>query len=673
MLCRSFATLVVLGLLFVPAYGQGVPVDPDLLTQTFVRGDYSGDGEVGLADAVATLDYLFGGGPATPCADRADANDDGAISLVDSVFVLTYLFVSDASPPSHPYPACGADWTADALDCELTFGGACPMVAPLRFDWPMPGFDTEDWVINNYVDLDPSGGLLDYMGGAKTYNGHRGIDIDVPNFRYMDNDFPILAAADGEVIDLEESNEDRHMSCYGDWNFVKIRHWNGMTSTYGHLKQNSVVVSIGQQVTAGQILGVVGSSGCSTAPHLHFEVRDTDGTVIEPFQDGMWHFPPTYDTPLGFMDVSLYRQPVTTVAQILDPPANIQVIEPGQTLGVGLSMAGGESGDSILLRLRRPNGSLQASTTIDFTQVYRHSFWFWNPVIPTTAEWGYWELQIFTNGILQSEIPIFVGDVLSGYQQVRHGIPAANYQTTFDNLVANGYHPIWVDGFDFQGNNFFNVIFDKSPTSGWAAHHHQTAVQFQNSFDDLTSSGFRLVHIDSYLVGGQIRFASIYAAGPGPAYAAYHGATQSYHEQQFATLAGQGFRAKNISVVHVGGVPYFTALYDNTPVGGWVALANLTAADLQTVFNDQVAAGRTLAYLDGYTVGGVGRYSAIFNSVVPSGWVARHALTETQFQDEFDTWTGAGLTTRFVTAHQTQTSGGTFVFPLIHYSGYWSN
>jgi hypothetical protein len=65
--------------------------------------------------------------------------------------------------------------------------------------WPLAGTDGRDWVINNYVDLDATSGTLDYTGGrgsgAKTYDGHSGIDIDVPNFRWMDGGVSTVLAA----------------------------------------------------------------------------------------------------------------------------------------------------------------------------------------------------------------------------------------------------------------------------------------------------------------------------------------------------------------------------------------------------------------------------------------------------------------------------------------------
>jgi hypothetical protein len=73
-----------------------------------------------------------------------------------------------------------------------------PSSTPLL--WPLAGRDGRDWVINNYVDLDSTSGTLDYTGGsgsgAKTYDGHTGIDIDVPSFRWMDGNVSnVLAAA----------------------------------------------------------------------------------------------------------------------------------------------------------------------------------------------------------------------------------------------------------------------------------------------------------------------------------------------------------------------------------------------------------------------------------------------------------------------------------------------
>ena len=96
--------------------------------------------------------------------------------------------------------------------------------------------------------------------GAQEF--HNGIDLVNGN-----PNTPIFASADGEVIVAGDAN---YFDWYGNWTVIK--HADGMYTGYAH--QSRVDVSKGQKVTAGQQIGLMGTTGPSTGEHLHFQFMD---------------------------------------------------------------------------------------------------------------------------------------------------------------------------------------------------------------------------------------------------------------------------------------------------------------------------------------------------------------------------------------------------------------
>ncbi|RCH55614.1 hypothetical protein DJ568_06905 [Mucilaginibacter hurinus] len=152
-----------------------------------------------------------------------------------------------------------------------------------KFIWPIkqsagstdPGY----YGISNYVDENRGTGLRDFNCGTRTYEGHQGTDIFTWPFAWdkMDkNAVQIVAATKGTIIYKFDGADDK--SCafcteYCDWNAVYVQNTDGSVCWYGHMKKGSVTTKpIGSIVNEGEYLGVVGSSGNSTGPHLHFEV-----------------------------------------------------------------------------------------------------------------------------------------------------------------------------------------------------------------------------------------------------------------------------------------------------------------------------------------------------------------------------------------------------------------
>ncbi len=120
------------------------------------------------------------------------------------------------------------------------------------FSWPVTGTITS-----------PFGWRSNPFGGSPEF--HPGLDIAAPSGT------TVTAAAAGTVIMAQ---------WYGGYgNYVLIDHGGGYSTGYGHL--SAIYVSNGQSVTRGQAIGAVGSTGQSTGPHLHFEVRIA-GKPVDP-------------------------------------------------------------------------------------------------------------------------------------------------------------------------------------------------------------------------------------------------------------------------------------------------------------------------------------------------------------------------------------------------------
>jgi murein DD-endopeptidase MepM/ murein hydrolase activator NlpD len=106
------------------------------------------------------------------------------------------------------------------------------------------------------------GGRRNPFGGSG-YEFHSGQDIEA------DMGAPVVAGASGQVSFVGWQNG------YGQ--LVIVDHGGGLSTRYGHLSQ--IDVNAGEQVSRGQLLGKVGSTGRSTGPHLHYEVRINDEPV----------------------------------------------------------------------------------------------------------------------------------------------------------------------------------------------------------------------------------------------------------------------------------------------------------------------------------------------------------------------------------------------------------
>ncbi|MDN3676161.1 peptidoglycan DD-metalloendopeptidase family protein [Flavobacterium paronense] len=161
--------------------------------------------------------------------------------------------------------------------------------------WPLRtavGFiQCQYYFIGGYVDQNTAAtAIQDFNCETNTYDGHQGTDIAIWPYGFNkidDSQIEVIAAAAGTIIQKNDGNFDRNCSSNTlTANSIIIQHADGSYALYWHMKKNSVTTkTVGQTVVAGEYLGVVGSSGSSSGPHLHFEVwtGNTSATYKDPF------------------------------------------------------------------------------------------------------------------------------------------------------------------------------------------------------------------------------------------------------------------------------------------------------------------------------------------------------------------------------------------------------
>jgi murein DD-endopeptidase MepM/ murein hydrolase activator NlpD len=277
-----------------------------------------------------------------------------------------------------------------------------------------------DSSVGNFVDLNGAPGVVQtHDCGVMSYDGHHGIDTPIRSFSEQAIGVPVFAALDGTVVARADGNPDMNTTCTGNPNYVILDHGGGRHTWYLHMRNGSVAVALNQQVHAGQQLGLVASSGCSSWPHLHFESRQNN-TDYEPFAGPCRAGPSGWvvqqdPPPAPFM--SEWGVTTTNIAQL--PPSPTRLPNQGQ---FALS-------DPVLTFYWMHIGSLPANATWQFVFVrpdgttaftsqvgnfnnirplgfFRAAFG-WNiPEMRTIA--GTWQVRVLVSGQELIDAPVLV-------------------------------------------------------------------------------------------------------------------------------------------------------------------------------------------------------------------------------------------------------------------------
>lgn len=267
----------------------------------------------------------------------------------------------------------------------LTFFLVFPVRAwAFSMELPVDCARTELCVVQNYSDHDPSEKYADYTCGPLSYDTHTGTDIRV-SYCDMERGVSVLAVADGTVRAVRDGEPEGEISLRGKagikgreaGNAVVVTHADGFETQYSHLRSGSVAVLPGQQITAGQRLGLVGLSGSTEFPHLEVSVRHAKQPV-DPFtglgssngcggaRQPLWSQAALSSPVLayrssGLLEAGFFTAPPKDTIAMLRRQGWIEgLVGDPPVLVFGAQVFGPKRGDVWTLRLTAPNGTVLA-------------------------------------------------------------------------------------------------------------------------------------------------------------------------------------------------------------------------------------------------------------------------------------------------------------------------
>ena len=285
--------------------------------------------------------------------------------------------------------------------------------------WPVqPANGVNDYGyygISAFVDHNPAypNKVQDYNCGSRSYDlssgyNHAGTDIFPWPFSWqkMDNDqVEVIAAASGTIVFKQDGKFDRNCWISPEpWNAIYIQHADGSVAWYGHLKKGSVTSKpVGATVAQGEYLGVIGSSGNSTGPHLHFELYDAQNKLIDPYlgpcnsdiDNSLWDVQkPYYDSAINKLTTGDAPAEFPTCPLTEEPHEQDQFSQ-GDLVYFTAYYRDQLSGQQAQYTVYEPNGAIYQrwfhSSTETFTA---YSNWWWSYIIPAEAPGGTWTFEV---------------------------------------------------------------------------------------------------------------------------------------------------------------------------------------------------------------------------------------------------------------------------------------
>jgi hypothetical protein len=243
-------------------------------------------------------------------------------------------------------------------------------------------------------------------------------------------------------------------------------------------------------------------------------------------------------------------------------------------------------------------------------------------------------------------------------EYARHGFDDSLMQRLWTHLANSGFMPVVLDCYSVGGHVFYNIVW--RPADGhFRGYFGQTSDELQDRADQAKADGLAPVFVESCSSRNGTRYAVIFKK-TGGAYRMRHGISAAEHDATLELAKKEGLAPINVSVVSSGGARRYTVLYRKQALPNWLLKSQVLEAEYQAFVNEQVGANRYPVYLSIYKHDGKQWVSAVFAAAPSPSWVARHDMSASKYQTEWESARRAGMLTRTVAGYDSASSHHVF-------------
>lgn len=224
--------------------------------------------------------------------------------------------------------------------------------------------------------------------------------------------------------------------------------------------------------------------------------------------------------------------------------------------------------------------------------------------------------------------------------QAYHGVSGVQHQTNFNNLSSQGYRMISLSVYGDPGNPLYAAVWVQRPGVAWVAVHGVDANGYQSFFDTWTSQGYVPILVSATGTLSNAVFAAVFERGIPTPWLARHGMAAADFANQNSSAPSAGLSLRSFAIYGTAADRSYAAIWHPNPgYVKWHVHPSDTGVAYQTSFNAETQlAGYTLnGYRPAYVaLSGDIIYCSVFKDDVVGPWVARHGMSGSDYQTEFN-------------------------------------